>query len=904
MTAATTMTERAPVRTTCPYCGVGCGVLVSRDAGGGIGVAGDPEHGANLGRLCSKGSALAQTIGQEGRLLEPAVRGRTVDWDTALDAVGRGLGDIIREHGPGAVAFYVSGQFLSEDYYVANKLMKGFIGAANIDTNSRLCMSSAVMGHKRAFGRDTVANCYQDLELAELVVLAGSNAAWCHPVLYQRMRAAAERHGGRQRIVVIDPRRTASCDDAWLHLAIRPGTDPVLFNGLLVYLAARGHLDSDYIAAHTEGFEDALRAARAQAADVVTVAAHCGLPVADVERFYQAFAGTDRTLSLFSQGINQSSHGTDNVNSIINCHLACGRIGREGSGAFSITGQPNAMGGREVGGLANTLAAHMEFEPDDIERVGRFWRATRMAQRPGLKAVDLFAAIERGEVRAVWIMATNPVVSLPEADRVRAALDRCELVIVSDCNRDTDTTRHADILLPAATWGEKDGTVTNSERRISRQRAFLEPPGMARPDWWILTQVARRMGYGAAFAYESAADIFREHAALSGFENQGERDFDISALQDLSDAEYDGLSPRQWPIRDAATDSSARLMGDGSFFTVSGKARFVAVDPAIAGSRPCPDYPLLLNSGRVRDHWHTLTRTGKSPRLSRHTIEPFAQIHPRTAAGHGIDAGDLVEVSSANGSVLVRAHLDEGQREDSVFIPFHWNDRFAACARVDSLVFAHADPLSGQPEFKYTPVRLRRRDFAWHGFLLCRGSPRAPCTDYWARAIEEGFWRFELAASRRPDDWREWLVPFAGGPGDAQDWLSYEDPVAGRYRTAWFDQGRLRGCLFVAPTPAGLPPRDWLLGQFGRESFSARERIRLLAGCPADPGADPGPVVCSCFNVGRNTIVEAISGQGLDSVDAIGHCLKAGSNCGSCRPELKTLLASTQARGLACSSSG
>ena len=487
------------VRTTCPYCGVGCGVLAQPDGYGGAGIAGDPHHPANLGRICSKGSALGETLGLDGRLLHPMLRQfdgsfARVDWSVALDRVADGFQRIIQRDGPDAVAFYLSGQLLTEDYYVANKLMKGFIGSGNVDTNSRLCMASSVAGHKRAFGADTVPGTYEDLDTADLIVLVGSNAAWCHPVLFQRMVKNKRERGAK--IVVIDPRRTATAEDADLFLPIAGGMDTALFCGLLVHLADLCALDYRYIDTHTAGFENSLARARAIAPDLAATARLTGLPRPDVARFFELFRAIPNAVTCFSQGVNQSSQGTDKVNAIINCHLATGRIGRRGQGPFSLTGQPNAMGGREVGGLANQLAAHMGFTAEDIDRVGRFWQAPRMATREGLKAVQLFDAIARGRIKALWVMATNPAVSLPRARQVRDALGRLELFVVSENVIANDTVAAgAHILLPAAAWGEKDGTVTNSERRISRQRAFLRPPGEAKPDWWMVTQVARRMGF-------------------------------------------------------------------------------------------------------------------------------------------------------------------------------------------------------------------------------------------------------------------------------------------------------------------------------------------------------------------------------------------------------------------------
>ena len=415
----------------------------------------------------------------------------------ALDAVANGFRRVVERDGPDAVAFYVSGQLLTEDYYVANKLMKGFIGSANIDTNSRLCMASAVAGHKRAFGADVVPGCYEDLDEADLIVLVGSNAAWCHPVLFQRMMANKERRGAR--IVAIDPRRTPTAEAADLHLPVRGGADAVLFNGLLVDLARRPAVDAAFIAAHTRGYADALAAARDCAPDVERTAVATGAAEKDIARLFSWFAATEKVITCFSQGVNQSVQGTDKVNAIINCHLATGRIGRPGMGPLSLTGQPNAMGGREVGGLANQLAAHMGFDEASVDRVARFWKAPRIARSEGLKAVDLFRAVENGGIKALWVMATNPVVSLPRADAVRRALAGLELLVVSDNVFAGDTVSLAQIRLPAAGWGEKDGTVTNSERCISRQRSFLPVPGEAKPDWWIVSEVARRMGYADAF---------------------------------------------------------------------------------------------------------------------------------------------------------------------------------------------------------------------------------------------------------------------------------------------------------------------------------------------------------------------------------------------------------------------
>jgi len=442
--------------TTCPYCGVGCGVVASLEKDGNVAIKGDETHPANFGKLCSKGSALGETLGLEDRLLYPQVKGKRVAWDAALEAVASGFSNAIEKYGPDSVAFYVSGQLLTEDYYIANKFMKGYIGSGNIDTNSRLCMASSVVGHKRAFGADIVPGCYEDLEQADLIVLTGSNLAWCHPVLYQRiMTAKAQRP--EMKIIVIDPRETASCDVADMHLALKPGSDVALFQGLFNYLDRHGFSDSDFISAHTENYESALRAAIEYSVEYTSQLTE--LSPEQLEAFYSLFAQTPKTVTIYSQGVNQAVDGTDKVNTIINCHLLTGRIGKVGAGPFSVTGQPNAMGGREVGGLANQLASHMEIgNPEHRDLLQRFWGSPAMIDKAGLKAVDLFEAIHAGQIKAVWIMATNPVDSLPDADRVREALHKCDMVVVSDIYGHTDTVACADIVLPSTGWGEKDGT--------------------------------------------------------------------------------------------------------------------------------------------------------------------------------------------------------------------------------------------------------------------------------------------------------------------------------------------------------------------------------------------------------------------------------------------------------------
>ena len=873
------------VRTTCPYCGVGCGIVARPDGIRGADIAGDPDHPANFGKLCSKGSALGETLALGHRLLHPMLRQpdgtlARIGWEPALDAVADGFRRIIERDGPDAVAFYLSGQLLTEDYYVANKLMKGFLGSANVDTNSRLCMASSVAGHRRAFGADTVPGIYADLDEADLIVLVGSNAAWCHPVLFQRMMR--NKAGRGARIVVIDPRRTATAEEADLFLPIEPGTDTALFCGLLVWLADSGALDQAYINAHTSGFVEALAQARVIAPDLDAIVEATGLSEADVWKFFEMFRCTARVVTCFSQGVNQSAQGTDKVNAIINCHLATGRIGLPGMGPFSFTGQPNAMGGREVGGLANQLAAHMSFEPGDVDRVRRFWRAPRMVEREGLKAVQMFEAIERGELKALWVMATNPAVSLPRAGAMRAALKKLELFVVSENVLSNDTVNAgAQILLPAAAWGEKDGTVTNSERRISRQRTFLPQAGEAQPDWWIVSQVARRMGFEEAFAYCSAADVFREHAALSAFENGGARDFDLSGLATLSDEEFDVLDPVQWPVRHGQARGERRFFAEGGFFTPDGKARFVPPAPPALREKASAAYPFRLNTGRIRDQWHTMTRTGMSPRLASHLPEPFVEIHPADAEAASLRDGHFAKISTAHGTCLLKVMVRDSQRPGSLFVPIHWSGETASGACVGDLVAPHTDPYSGQPEAKATPVAIVPVAFAAYGLARARHPIPFPKQTWWAQVAVAGGTEYRLATSDGPMIWHD--LAHRALAGDA----SLVEEVEGEgYRVAAFTDGELDAYLCIAPVGTRL---NWNLQKLAPSEQAEAPPVPMRQ---IDFSTiDAEPVVCACFQVKASVVRKAIGSGAAKTLGDVGRILRAGTNCGSCLPELKRAIA-------------
>ncbi|PYG33324.1 nitrate reductase [Pelagimonas varians] len=861
------------VRSTCPYCGTGCGVLLT-PTDTGLDVKGDPDHPANFGRLCSKGSALGETVGLGSRLMSPQVDGADSDWDSALQLVADKFSDTLAEHGPDSVAFYLSGQLLTEDYYVANKLIKGFMGSANVDTNSRLCMASTVAGHKRAFGTDTVPQTYEDIEEADLVVLVGSNLAWCHPVLYQRLLAAREKHG--TKIVVIDPRRTATCDAADLHLPLASGSDVALFNHLLTQLYENGALDAEYLA-NVNGFDEALHTAFCSDVSVT------GLDPRDIKTFCDLFTRTEKTVTLFSQGVNQSSSGADKVNAILNCHLATGRIGKPGCGPLSITGQPNAMGGREVGGLANMLACHLDLENAEHRAAVRgFWNAPAMPEAAGLKAVDMFRAVGTGQIKALWIIHTNPAVSMPDAEAVRATIKGCDFVVVSDVTGATDTARLADVLLPATAWAEKDGSVTNTDRTISRQRAVLPAPGHARPDWDQLAEVGRRMGWKDAFDFISPAEIFREYAALSGIAAGFDRDFDISGLAELSDEGYAGLEPARWPI--SARRQGGRFFADGQFFHADGKAKMLAVSYRAPEAKTGPRYPFRLNTGRVRDQWHTMTRTALSPRLSAHLAEPFVEIHPTDARQLEIKSNDLVRLRSPQGQSILRARITDAVQTGSLFAPIHWTGETAPAARICDTIASVVDPVSGQPETKAAVVSATKYQAAWYGFAVS-SSEFKPTSEYWAQARTTAGFRAELAGAEAPEDWTTAARDMFGLP-DAEAQV-LQDKARGVARIALYQDGILLAALFVAPQPVGLM-RDYAATLPGTSASDA-----LTGRAPADM-PDPGPTLCSCFNVGVNTILTAIETQGLLTVDAIGAALQAGTNCGSCKPELAALLAQTQ----------
>lgn len=853
----------AEIRTSCPYCGVGCGIAARPGEGREVRIKGDPEHPANRGALCSKGTHLGETVGLEGRMLHPMIGDARASWDEALGEVAGRMKATIEEHGPDSVAFYVSGQLLTEDYYVANKLAKGFVGTGNIDTNSRLCMASAVAAHNRAFGEDVVPCSYEDLDEAELILLVGSNTAWCHPVIWQRIERARSERGAK--VVVIDPRRTETAERADLHIAVAPDGDTALFNGLLAEMQMRGKLDEGFLAARCEvpeGFWEDLSPASEGGIG--------GVGSAQFDALADLVAAHSRMVTLFSQGVNQSVGGTDKGNAIVNLHLAMGRINRPGAGPFSITGQPNAMGGREVGGLANMLACHLGFAEQERRDVEWFWQAPRLCTGPGLKAVDLFRAVHEGRVKFLWVMATNPAVSMPDAGFVREALALCPTVVVSDAIADTDTGRFAHIRLPALAWGEKDGTVTNSERRISRQRPLFSAPGEARADWRIICDVAARLGHGEAFAFAHPAAIFREYAAMTALARKHGKLLDLTRWADCTRLQYDAMEPFQW---------GGRHPFEQRFPTPDGRARLIAVSP-LADRASGDTWPLRLNTGRYRDQWHTMTRTGLSAKLSLHRREPLLEVHPADAAHHGLLDGGLARVATPHGEAIFRVAHSEGQARGQIFVPMHWTDAMASAGRTGRLAQSLTDPVSGQPGFKDTPARIAPVEPDWRAFLLSRDPP-SPDAIYWVRSRVAGGWLTELAGQGQVD--LTALLP-------AGEQCEVADPARGMLRKAVLDEeGGLIAALFVTRN-GELPARGWLAGQLGHAGADVAE---LLAGRPAAPLPDKGALVCICHDVGEQAVLAAIAG-GAGSVAAIGACTRAGTNCGSCRPAIARLLEEAQ----------
>ena len=885
-------------RSTCCYCGVGCGVLIEAEDGRITGVAGDPEHPANFGKLCSKGMALASTAQSDtGRALQPELRTTRdaarvpVTWDTALDTVAQRFADIVAQHGPDAVAFYVSGQLLTEDYYVFNKLAKGLIGTNNIDTNSRLCMSSAVVAYKMALGADGPPTCYEDLEHAQTVLFAGSNMAWAHPVLYRRLEEAKAANPD-VRWIVVDPRRTDTAAMADLHLAIQPGTDVALFNGMLHHLIWEGLIDREFIAEHTSGF-DALKTLVRDFTPRVA-AEICGIAEQDLMQAAEWFGASSAALSLYCMGLNQSSHGTDKNLALINLHLATRQIGRPGAGPFSLTGQPNAMGGREVGGMATMLAAHRDIgNPAHRSEVEALWGLEgirTLSDRPGLPAVELFDAVRSGKVKAVWIACTNPVHSMPDIARVREALSTAEFVVVQEAFMQTDTVPYADVVLPAATWGEKSGTVTNSERRISRVRAAVPPAGDARADWWIAAQVAQRIErlVGSPvklFEHASPEAIFDEHRVLT----KG-RDLDIGGL---GYATLEALGPQQWPFPDGAQTGAARRYTDAVFATADGRARFHATRYLPVADPVNARYPFRLLTGRLRDQWHGMSRSGRTAKLFAHASAPALSIARGDAARRGLREGDLVRVASRRGSLVLPLQLSDELQSGSVYAPMHWSAQFLASGGINETTVPAVDPLSAQPELKHSAVRIEAVDLPWRAVAVRRGEmlamqaalqPLLAECAYAALAVEaDDLVVLRAADVAAPPGWLERLYT-ALDLATGDDTLEYRDARRGLDKRVVWRDNMIDGFVMAGDTANA----DALLADLRERKPWVGPRFTVFAARRGNT-APRERTICSCKQVGETQINAAIA-RGAD-VAELKATLGCGTVCGSCVPELKRLCA-------------
>ena len=691
----------------CPYCGVGCGLLAGMKNGAVAKIKGDSEHPSSRGDLCLKAVYLPETLRTDDRLLYPQIRScqdgpfKRATWDQTFKYLGKRFRQIIDDHGPDAVAFYGSGQLTTEEYYVGNKLAKGFLGSNNFDTNSRLCMASAAVGYKTSLGSDGPPNSYADIDEANCFLLIGTNTADCHPVTFKRIKQRKLRDPDKVMIIAVDPRRTETADFADLHLPIRPGTDIALLNAMLHVLIEQDLLDANFIAQHTNGFAELKETVKKYSPKVAEQI--CGVPACLIVEAALIFGRAKSAMSLWSMGVNQSAVGVHKNNAIHNLHLATGKIGKPGSGPFSLTGQPNAMGGREVGGMAHLLPGYRSVENarhrDEVER---FWGLPfgSISPRPGLAALEQFEALATGKLKAIWILCTNPAVSAPDIDVIEKALRQAELVVVQDAYHPTATTKFAHVILPAAQWSEKEGVMTNSERRITYMPKLAEPPGEALPDWRILTLFARTMGFADGFPYESSEEIFAEFAALT--EN---------TLCDCSGASYARLKtagPLQWPISNSHPDGTVRLYEGQKFPTADGKANLIAVEHAGPVESVDDEYPLLLTTGRLKVHWHTMTRTGKVEVLRKTSPEPILDIHRADARHYGIHDADFVEVISRRGKVMVQCRVTEEIPHGVCFLPFHWGREHGFFKAANNLTISARDPVSRQPELKACAVRVRK----------------------------------------------------------------------------------------------------------------------------------------------------------------------------------------------------
>lgn len=914
-------------RSTCPYCGVGCGVLIGTTGEGAdgrvIGVRGDPDHPANFGRLCTKGSTLHLTatplVRREQRLLRPAWRPsrdealQPQDWDTTTRRLADQLLAIRAQHGPDAIGFYVSGQLLTEDYHAFNKLARGLVGTNDIDSNSRLCMSSAVVGYKQSLGADAPPTCYEDLERTDCLFIAGSNTAWAHPILFRRIEAARAARPDL-KIIVVDPRRTETAEFADLHLALKPGSDVALFQGMLHACIWEGWVDAAFIEQHTAGFAPLKALVRGMTPS--ESARLTGLKEEQILQAAQWFAQSPSSLSLYCMGLNQSSSGAAKNTALINLHLATGQIGRAGAGPFSLTGQPNAMGGRESGGMATLLPGHRD--PGNAahrEEVAALWGVESLPEKPGRTAVEMFQAAARGEIKALWIACTNPAQSMPDQALVRAALQRCELVILQEAFAGTATAEFADVVLPATTWAEKEGTVTNSERRISRVRAVLTPAGESRADWRIVRDVARRMeavlrpGRESLFAWERAEDLWVEHREAT----RG-RDLDIGGLSYALIEE----APRQWPWPEGAREGLARLYEDGRFAHADGRARFISKSFAPPAEPQDAKYPIALNTGRLRDQWHGMSRSGTVAKLFAGEPSPALSMHPQDIARRLLEAGSLVRVQSRRGALIVPLRADESVGPQRAWLPMHWGSEFLGGRGqlgINALTQPAYCPDARQPELKFAAVSVETVSLPWRVFgaawvrpgegaalraqlrVLMDQAEYACCLPGPAQDGREG-WSLELAFAEAPSApvvQALSTVLQLNGVGV----LRYADGRRGRSRSLRLDgegaQARLQALLRVGEGSEGA----WLDTLWRERAPVMPFGRRLLAPDAEQPSVPASPQVCNCFNVREDAIAACLKRQPEGAPEArlagLQGELRCGTQCGSCLPALRRLVKATPA---------
>ena len=895
-------------KSVCCYCGTGCGVIVEADGERIAGVRGDPDHPANFGRLCSKGAALHLTPHAPTRAQFPELRAergatrRRVTWDAALDHAAARFASIMREHGPDAVAFYISGQLLTEDYYVFNKLARALAGTNNLDSNSRLCMSSAVVAYTKTLGADAPPCSYADIDLADCMLVAGANPAFAHPIVFRRIEAA-KRANPALKLIVIDPRRTDTAEAADLHLAIQPGTDLLLFSALLHVLLWEDLIDRDFIREHTAGF-DALRE-QVRETTPAAAAGACGVSAEDIVTAARWFGRAKNALSFWCQGLNQSIHGTESGAALIHLHLATGQIGRAGAGPFSLTGQPNAMGGRETGSMATLLPGHRSAaDAAHREEVAKLWGVPSLPEKPGKTAVEIFDALHTGDIKAVWIACTNPAQSLPDQKKVREALARAEFVVLQEAYLGTETAAYADLLLPAAAWGEKEGTVTNSERRISRVRAAVPPPGEARPDWMIARDFALQLGaaLGRAdaprlFSFTAPAAIHREYAGLT----RG-RDLDITGLDY---ALLDAAGPQQWPFPDQSRSGTARLYTDRRFATPDGRARFIPIHAVTTAESTDARFPFHLNTGRLRDQWHGMSRSGAVARLFGHEEEALAHLHPADLARRGFGEGELLRLTSRRGETVLRAVADATLRPGQAFVPMHWGRSHLNTGGANELMLADFDPHSKQPELKHAAIRIEKAALPWQA-LVVRSESRAGEAIEWKARLAPllarfGYASLSLAGRERaavvlrlahaetvPMQWLDEIDALLGL--DDPHCLSYHDARRGVRKKALVEAGALSGLHLAGETVAGAWLKDAVVQ---RQPVDAWRRW-LLAPVATPPSSAPRPsrMVCACHGVSEKTLLDGIAaGASLETLQAETHC---GTGCGSCLPEIKRMLLTAQ----------